>query len=247
LYTVRKFTQTADDLRRTLERVAAIGYRAVQTSALGPIPTPEVARMVRQAGLTVVATHVSWSDFLNNTEKVIEDHRILGSAHAGIGGLPGTYHSEQGLDRFVAELEVVLPKLEAAGLAFSYHNHNHELAHYSGRPWLELLMERTAGLPLNFEIDTYWIQAGGGDPAAWIRRCKGRVPLLHVKDMIVTPQRETRFAEVGEGNLNWPAIFEAAEESGVNYILVEQDNCYERDEFESLAISYRNLLKFGYS
>jgi len=63
----------------------------------------------------------------------------------------------------------------------------------------------------------------------------------------VTPQREQRFAEIGEGNLNWTAILDAAKKGGVEWYLVEQDRCYDRDPFESLAISYRNLVKMGLS
>jgi sugar phosphate isomerase/epimerase len=65
--------------------------------------------------------------------------------------------------------------------------------------------------------------------------------------MCITPEREQRFAEIGEGNLNWPAIMQAAQESGVEWYLVEQDRSYERDPFESLAISYRNLKSWGFS
>jgi sugar phosphate isomerase/epimerase len=65
--------------------------------------------------------------------------------------------------------------------------------------------------------------------------------------MAVTPEREQRFAEIGEGNLNWPAILAAAAESGVEWYLVEQDRCYNRDPFESLDISYRNLRAMGLS
>ncbi|MBS3764657.1 MAG: sugar phosphate isomerase/epimerase, partial [Planctomycetes bacterium] len=65
------------------------------------------------------------------------------------------------------------------------------------------------------------------------------------KDMIVTKEREVRFAEIGEGNLNWDGIIEASEEGGVVYAMVEQDNCYGRDPFESLEISYRNLMEMG--
>jgi sugar phosphate isomerase/epimerase len=63
--------------------------------------------------------------------------------------------------------------------------------------------------------------------------------------MIVTPEREQRFAEIGEGNLNWPRIMAAAADAGVEWYLVEQDRCYDRDPFESLAISYRNLQAMG--
>jgi sugar phosphate isomerase/epimerase len=51
-------------------------------------------------------------------------------------------------------------------------------------------------------------------------------------------------AEVGEGNLNWPAILDACREANVEWYAVEQDHC-QRDPFESLAISYRNLSGMG--
>ena len=79
-----------------------------------------------------------------------------------------------------------------------------------------------------------------------MRRCAGREPLLHLKDMTIGEDRKQLFAEIGEGNLNWPKILKAADESGVEWLLIEQDNCYDRDPFESLAISYRNLKAMGY-
>jgi sugar phosphate isomerase/epimerase len=77
--------------------------------------------------------------------------------------------------------------------------------------------------------------------------CAGREPLLHLKDFAMAPGREQRFAEIGEGNMNWDSILQAAQESGVEWYLVEQDRCYDRDPFESLAISYRNLVAMGFS
>ena len=63
----------------------------------------------------------------------------------------------------------------------------------------------------------------------------------------MTPGREQRYAEIGEGNMNFEAILKAAAESGVEYLLVEQDDSYDRDPFESLAISFNNLRDMGYS
>jgi sugar phosphate isomerase/epimerase len=51
-------------------------------------------------------------------------------------------------------------------------------------------------------------------------------------------------AEVGEGNLNWPAILEACRQAGVEWYIVEQDTC-QRDPLESLRISLRNLQAMG--
>jgi len=247
LYTVRDSTQTADDLRETLRKVREIGYTAVQLSAVGPIAPDEIAGLVREAGVTVAATHAAWPRFLEDLDGVIREHQMWDCRHTAIGGLPNDYYSEAGVPRFLEELVPVAERLAAAGLDFSYHNHDREFARCGKRTWLAQVFDGADPRHLKAELDTYWIQAGGGDPADWIRRCAGRVPILHVKDMCITPEREVRYAEIGEGNLNWPAILRAAEEGGVEYLVVEQDECYGRDPFESLAISYGNLRRMGYA
>jgi len=245
LYTVREHTKTIQDVARTLKKVAEIGYTAIQISAFGPVDPKEVARIVADTGLTVASTHTAWDRFRNELDAVIEQHRLWGCKHPAIGGLPREYHTAEGLERLKDELPPIAEKLAAAGMDFSYHNHNHELARCGGAPWLARLYDEIPPEHLKVEIDTYWIQAGGGDPAAWIRRYPARQPLVHFKDMTVTPAGEVRFAEIGEGNLNWPAILRACGECGVKYALVEQDSCYGRDPFESLATSYRNLRAMG--
>ncbi len=247
LYTVREYTRTASDLAETLRKIADIGYTAIQISAIGPIDPKEVATIVQDLGLTVASTHTGWDMFRNDLERVIEVHKLWNCKHPAIGSLPREYHDLDGLKRFLDELAPIAERLAQEGMDFSYHNHSHELVRYGTKTWLEMLYEQADPAMLKAEIDTYWIQAGGGDPAAWIRKCAGREPLLHLKDMRVTINREQLFAEVGEGNLNWPAILEAAREGGVEWYLVEQDRCYDRDPFESLAISYRNLKEMGLS
>ena len=56
--------------------------------------------------------------------------------------------------------------------------------------------------------------------------------------------RTQLFAEVGEGNLNWTSILDACKEADVEWYIVEQDTC-QRDPFESLGISLRNLKEMG--
>jgi len=248
LYSVRQSVQTIEGVRETFEKVRKIGYTAVQISGFGPIDPRQITRAVRDSGITVAATHVGWERFLNDLDAVIGEHKDWGCTHAAIGGLPQEYFSGlDGLKRFLDELPPVAEKLAAHGLDFSYHNHHHELARYGQKTWLEMLYAQADPRHLKAEIDTHWIQRGGGDPAAWIRRYPGRQPLLHLKDMSITTEREVRYAEIGEGNLNWPAILAAAAEVKVRWYFVEQDECYGRDPFESLAISYRNLKAMGLS
>ncbi len=247
LYTVRQHARTIKELRETLKKVATIGYTAVQASGMGPMEPKEVAEAAKEAGVVIAATHTDWAALRKDTDRAIEEHKLYQCQHTAIGGLPLEYYNPDGVKRFVDELAPVAEKLLASGIDFSYHNHAHELAKYGKKTWLEALYEKADPKLLKAEIDTHWIQRGGGDPVAWIRRCAGRQPLLHLKDMVVTPQSQPRFAEVGEGNMNWPAILEAAKAAGVRWYLVEQDDCYGRDPFESLAISYRNLKAMGLS
>ena len=62
---------------------------------------------------------------------------------------------------------------------------------------------------------------------------------------IYGPEREHRMAPVGYGNMNFDRIIDAASHSGVEYMLVEQDNCYEDDPFECLKKSYEYLKSLG--
>ena len=103
---------------------------------------------------------------------------------------------------------------------------------------------------MGFTLDTFWVQAGGADPAAWIKKLKGRTPVVHFKDMCIYnyfpegekfPKRDQRIAAIGEGNMNYDAIIEACLEADVEYGFVELDECYGADPFDAMKRSYEFL------
>lgn len=245
LYTVREFTKTAEGLATTLRKVREIGYTAVQISAIGPIPPAEVRDMVQGEGLAVCNTHIPYDRLRNDLPAVIEEHRLWECRHVAIGSLPPAFRGDgaTGYRRFAREADEIGRALREAGLTFSYHNHAFEFARADGGTLLDIIYNETDPARVQAEIDTYWVQFGGGDPAAWIRRMGGRMPVIHLKDMTVQENKQV-MAEVGEGNLNWPAILDACRAAGVEWYAVEQDIC-QRDPFESLALSYRNLEALG--
>lgn len=244
LYTLREFTKTPKDIAETMKKVRALGYEAVQLSALGPIDPKELKAICDGEGLTICATHTSFDRMRDDTQAVIDEHQLWNCKYAAIGGLPQDYRNAEGYHRFAKEASEVARKLAKGGLVFGYHNHSFELEKFDGRTALDILYDESDPEVFTSEIDTYWIQHGGGDPAAWIRKLKGRAHIVHLKDMAILGGREQVFAEVGEGNLNWPAILDACKEAGVEWYIVEQDRC-QRDPFESLGISLRNLKAMG--
>jgi len=251
LFTLREFLKTPADIAASLKKVRQMGYEAVQVSALGPIDKKELRQILDGEGLTCAATHTGFPQMRDEMNKTIEEHQILGCTHIAPGAMPGDYQKDaEGYIKFAKEASEVAAKLkEKGGLTWSYHNHSFELVKMDGqKTGMDLLLEHADPKLFNFEIDTYWITHGGGSPAGWIRKVKGRIPLVHFKDMVVQRPPEQKveqvMAEVGEGNLDWPDILAACKEAGVEWYFVEQDRC-QRDPFESLAISLKNMKSWG--
>ena len=237
LFTLRDSLRTPDEIRVTLKELAGLGYEAVPVSALGPLDPAELRAICAGEGLQIVATHIRYDDICQSPQKVIDEHGIWGCTHVGIGSMPADFRED--MARFATEASVAARPLIDAGLTFSYHNHSFEMGHFDGKPGMQILAEESDPEVFSFEVDVYWIQHGGGNPAAWLRRLKDRMYIVHLKDMAMNGS-EQLFAEVGEGNLEWPEILQACREAEIEWYLVEQDAC-QREPMESLGISLKNL------
>ena len=241
LYTLRDSLKTPEDIRATLKALAALGYEAVQVSAVGPIDPAELKAICDGEGLRIAATHIAYDGIRDEPQKVIDQHGLWACTHVGIGSMPADYRRD--MARFAREASAAARPLIEAGLTFNYHNHSFEMERFDGRAGLQILAEESDPEVFSFEVDTYWIQHGGGNPVSCLRRLKGRMHIVHLKDLAMKGS-EQLFAEVGEGNLEWPEILKACEEAGIEWYLIEQDVC-QREPMESLGISLRNLRAMG--
>ncbi len=249
LYTIREFTKTKEDLIESFKKVADIGYTTVQLSGIGvKLPADEMADVLDNAGLHACCTHYPWDRFLNDLENVIAEHQAWNCKHAAVGSLDQAKYMNDpnGIEVLKEELTPVASRLAEVGMDFSYHNHNWEFKRRGEKVWLANLYDQIDASVLKAEFDVFWVTAGGGDPVAWMKKYADRQPLLHLKDMTISEERDQIFCPVGEGNLNWELILKTAEEIGVEFMLVEQDNCYGADPFECLAKSYQNVSAMGY-
>lgn len=244
LYTIRQYIQTEKDIERSMKRIAEIGYKIVQISAIGKIAPERLREICDENGLKIVLTHTNADRILFDTEAVIKEHDIMGCDYIGIGSMPEKYRMPDWIDMFGEDYREPARKIAAAGKLFMYHNHDFEFAKIGGKNMLEHLMEQFTAEEMGFTLDTFWVQAGGADVCQWIANLSGRLPTVHLKDMAISG-RERKMAPIGEGNLNWPAIFAAFEKAGTKYMLVEQDTC-EGSPFAALKSSYDFLAKAGY-
>ncbi len=244
LYTVREYTKTAEDLRVTLHKVKSIGYESIQLSAIGPVAPELVKAYADESGLSICATHIPMKRLQDDLDSVIAEHKLWNCRYVGLGAMPAAYRtSAEGYSTFAKEAGDIAAKLRQHDLQFVYHNHRFEFEKFDGRrTGLDILLEETDPHDFGFELDLFWVQAGGAQPAEWVRKVQGRMAVVHLKDMaIIHDKQET--AEIGEGNMHYGELIQVCRETGVTWYVVEQDNC-RRDPFESLAISYRNLQQY---
>ena len=238
LFTLRDHCQDESNFKSTLKLVREIGYKSVQISGVNIDSDVKLKEFTDEAGLKICATHEPSETIIENPKKVIERLEIL-DCHYTAFPHPGRYSIETLEDtiQLARQLDISGAILREAGKVLTYHNHDNEFFRHDGRTVLELIFEKTDPKNLQGEIDTFWIQKGGGDPVFWCRKLQGRLPLLHLKDYRITLNRQVEFAEVGQGNLDWPRIIEAAEDSGCEWFIVEQDQST-RDPFESVKMSF---------
>lgn len=242
LYTLREHLKTPEEMARTLKRVKEIGYEAVQVSGLGPVEPTRLREMADRFGLRICVTHTPFDRIMNDADNVIREHKLWGCEYVGLGAMPAEYRKDMaGYLAFAKEFSEAGKRYAGHGLQLVYHNHRFEFARFGGVTGMEILLRESEPAAFGFEIDTYWVQAGGADPVAWIRKVKGRMGVIHLKDMAIVDDQQV-FAEIGQGNLNWTAVIEACRETGVRWYAVEQDVC-RRDPFESLETSLRYLEK----
>jgi sugar phosphate isomerase/epimerase len=247
-YTVRTYMQNERDIRFSLQKIAEIGYKTVQISAIGKIEPERLRAICDELGLKIVLTHSSEDRILNDTDALIREHDVLGCDYIGIGGMPERYRSSapEWAEHFAKDFTEPAKKIAAAGKLFCYHQHNFEFEKLpDGRRIMEMLLEEMPPELMGVTLDTYWIQAAGGDVCRWIERMGDRIPCVHLKDMTVHGF-EPQMAPVMEGNMNFEAILKTLERIGTTkYLLVEQDTCRE-SPFVCLKKSYDNLARLGY-
>ena len=246
LYTVEKFCQNLDDLSETLKKVADMGYASVQLSGVCDYDPTWMKEQLDKNGLTCSLTHIPLAKMKEETIKVCRDHDILGCKYIGLGMMPGIREvTEETYGAFVNEVRPIAETFAKEGHKFFYHNHHYEFMRSdNGKLYMERMMEDFAPELFGFTLDTYWVQFGGANPLEWMERLKGRIECIHLKDMKIVG-KEQRMAPVGEGNINFAKIVEAAADLGVEHMLVEQDKSYDEDPFECLRKSRQYLASLG--
>jgi len=236
LYTVRD--ETMRDFADTLRQVAMLGYSDIECAGYGNLNVPELLTLLKETGLRVPASHCLRLDL--SEEQLAHElavARQIGCEYVVIPWIGLQYCTSTPLPTLARQLETIGSRAREEGLLLLYHNHAYSFERlHDSQLLLDNLLAACDPALLGLELDVYWAAYAGIDPVAYIRSYRGRVPLLHLKDM----DAEREMSEVGDGTLDIPAIIAAAEESGVRWLIVEHDHP-SMPALESARRSLQNL------
>ncbi len=251
-YTVRFHTYTAKQVEDTYAKIAALGYDGVESGLGRRLGIDKDVELLKKYNLKVCDAYGD----LSKPDEAMESASRYGVKILGIPSIPGDMlHSVDGFKAYAEQINELSRPFKAAGFRLQYHNHSQEFRNFpelDGKAGMAILIEETDPEAVLFEIDTHWVSAAGGDPAQWILKVKNRIPIVHFKDYAIDWKAEDggmgfvpkRYAEVGQGNINWPPVIDACREAGVEWYLIEQDRT-PGSEFDSLKISIDAMLSLG--
>ena len=246
LYTLRDYLKDSEFADLTFRKLADLGYQAVQTAG----NEENLAELIAKNGLQIVGTHYNLQKIMDEPERTMELHRMWGTTNIGIGSMPvGARTDLKELKKFIHDFNTAAENYAKHGFKLTYHNHHFEFVRIDGyKTLMDFLYEELDSATTSFVLDTCWVAAGGGDVTDWMERLAGRIDILHLKDLKLLSNKngtlEPSVTEVGYGNLAWDKIMTTAEKIGVKHYVVEQDQNFTKNPFESLRMSIEFLGKF---
>ncbi|WP_230085303.1 MULTISPECIES: sugar phosphate isomerase/epimerase family protein [Arthrobacter] len=261
----------------TLRKVSELGYNAVEVSQIpmDAAHVTELSRAQSELGMDIASLSVMLEkpvgrpgdSLREDFSKIIDDAQRLDTKLLRIGMLPHpAMKSLESVIDFAKEANGYAERLREHGIGLYYHNHHVEFMKYDGKYMLDVIIENSPAMGL--ELDVHWVQRGGLDPVRTIEKYAAKTAMVHLKDYRIgqVPQSAfelltqgdnegfmaaykniVEFAEVGEGNLDFPSIIEHSLAAGAQYMLVEQDELYGRTVWEALETSQRNLTSMGFA
>lgn len=229
LYTLRDLDLSVTEL---FELVADVGFDGVEYAYEVPETNPEdVREALATTGLSVPGAHVPIDALEDDLEATVEQYRRLECERLVVPYLADElFESRAAVAETAERLDALAERLEEHDYPLLYHNHSAEFVDLNGETAFDVLVAETDHVGI--ELDVGLTSNAGIDPVAVIERHGDRIGLLHCTDAHVdTPTPE--HASFGIGDVDYEAVFDAAEDAGIEWYVYENGSTdAQREELE---------------
>ena len=251
-----------ENMDQALKEVAAMGYDAVEFAGYFGHTAEEIREMLDKYGLECASVHQHINIFEEEGQSAIDFQKKLGVKYSVIPGCGSeNYQTQEAWEVTRSRFINAGKMLRENGIGLFYHNHTYEFEPVGDKLHYFRIFDEIGIDHIKPEIDVCWAYYGGMDVCELIRKFKGNVSLLHLKDFACKnipadydyaekthkekSREENGFYQrpVGMGVIKLPEIIDTAKECGTEYFIVEMDSCPEFSRMESARMSLENIRK----
>lgn len=251
------------DLLGVLDNIAGCGFDGLELFGLFGENPKTIRKKCDELNIVIMGDHITYDEFVSETDRVIDEHSILGTNYITIDCIPDD--RLPGTDRFsevAYQIERIGKKCNDAGMRLLYHNQGFDIIDKIGdKHMVEVLLDTVSSEYLSFQPDLGWIAIAGGDPAYFLKKYRDRCPVVHMKDYYATGPVMLRSASVlgeqrggveyssfefrptGYGIMRFAELMPNVLECNPEWIVADHDLSYERDTLVDLKNSLDYLRK----
>ena len=250
------------DFEGTLRALGKMGYRRVEAAGWYDRTPKQFRAALRGAGLDCTAAHYGLGDLIKDSESRLAFARDVGAKYV-VASSPAPSRPIDDKDGWAVGVAKAMTladwrsnaeamdrigrRARQMGLRFGYHNHSAEFLTYEKKLPMDEIVRLTDPANVVLELDIGWVAGAGYDPVEVIRRYQPRIHLLHIKDLISAERvpgqiiKDERTTVIGQGTIDWRAVFRAVERSPIHSWFVEQEEPFTEPPLQAMAKSLAYL------
>jgi sugar phosphate isomerase/epimerase len=247
-YTFRKSFPIS--ISKTLDTIKMFGFTEMEGGG-DKIQPEDFKKLCDERGISIPSTGVGYDELVKSPDSIAYRARIFGSKYVMCAWIPhknGVFSFDDA-KKAVEDFNRAGKILKEQGLIFCYHAHGYEFQPYGNETLLDYMFENTNPEYVSFEMDVFWMQFGGGDPVALLKKYGDRWKLVHLKDMrkgtvknltgLTSPENDV---PLGTGEIDIPAILKEANKIGIRHFFIEDESNHVLEQIPQ-SISYLKSLK----
>jgi sugar phosphate isomerase/epimerase len=229
LYSLRN--EMREDMKGSHQLIADWGIKYIEGGGTYGMELDEYKNFISGLGLSVIAVGADFKQLQENPKAIIDNAKSYGAKYATCFWIPHTngQFSIKETQEAIKVFNEAGKLLKDAGITLCYHPHGYEFQPYNNGTLFDELLKNAKNY--DFNMDVFWVQMGGGDPLAIMKKYPKKFPLLHLKDRAIgTPGSSDGRGDVetnvvlGTGDVDIHGLIKQAKKSGTKYLIIEDES-----------------------
>lgn len=229
LYSLRE--QMKADVKGSHQLVSDWGIKYLEGGGTYGMELDEYKNFLQSVNLSMIAVGADYNKLKENPQEIIDNAKAYGAKYATCFWIPhtsGNFSFKEAKE--AVELFNRTGKMfKDAGITLTYHPHGYEFKTHGDGFLFDYILENARNF--DFNMDVFWVQMGGGDPLAIMKKYPNKFPLLHLKDRAHGTLGNTNGSGdvetnvvLGTGDIDIKGLIKQAQKSGTKYLIIEDES-----------------------